>query len=455
MSGPMYNINALKKLNEQELSFGLEGEASWHHKYKNSSYVFIGGLDYGLTEGDVVMVFSQWGEPIDINLVRDKKTGKSKGFAFLAYEDQRSTVLAVDNGNGMELLHRKLRVDHVSSYRAPDKYDENDLDEEGNPKRLKYEASGAEGKGIGQYGVTEIEKILQDQAAAKAEAAAKEPAPTPFKDEDELWAMQFEKQLHQDDDMDEGLSALTDRQLKKKLKKEKKEKKDKKDKVKKEPKDKKDKRDKKDKDDRKANRRIKQEEAEEGEREDHHQDQGRGASPAWRERKGTTKPALRQRIDDDDEDARRGDERDDDRRRDRRPRDDRYDEDDDRSKRRRVDDIDRERDRDRNHRDDRRRERDYDDRRERGGGSDDDERNRERDSGRYNDRERERDRERGDRRDDRRAFDRGRDRETERDRRERDGFRRRKRDGSRERIGGRDRDRGGAYRDRERRRDRD
>lgn len=30
-----------------------------------------------------------------MNLVRDKATGKSKGFAFLAYEDQRSTVLAV------------------------------------------------------------------------------------------------------------------------------------------------------------------------------------------------------------------------------------------------------------------------------------------------------------------------------------------------------------------------
>jgi RNA-binding motif X-linked protein 2 len=33
-------------------------------------------------------------------LVRDRKTGKSKGYAFLQYEDQRSTILAVDNLNG-------------------------------------------------------------------------------------------------------------------------------------------------------------------------------------------------------------------------------------------------------------------------------------------------------------------------------------------------------------------
>ena len=37
----------------------------------------------------------RYGEVVDVNLVRDKGTGKSKGFAFLAYEDQRSTNLAV------------------------------------------------------------------------------------------------------------------------------------------------------------------------------------------------------------------------------------------------------------------------------------------------------------------------------------------------------------------------
>jgi RNA-binding motif X-linked protein 2 len=36
--------------------------------------------------------------------MRDKKTGKSRGFAFVAYEDQRSTVLAVDNFNGAEVI---------------------------------------------------------------------------------------------------------------------------------------------------------------------------------------------------------------------------------------------------------------------------------------------------------------------------------------------------------------
>ena len=39
----------------------------------------------------------------DVHLVRDKGSGKSKGFAFIKYEDQRSTVLAVDNFNGIKV----------------------------------------------------------------------------------------------------------------------------------------------------------------------------------------------------------------------------------------------------------------------------------------------------------------------------------------------------------------
>lgn len=50
---------------------------------------------------------------------RDKDTGNRKGFAFLMYEDQRSTILAVDNLNGAKVLEKTLRVDHVKHYKQP------------------------------------------------------------------------------------------------------------------------------------------------------------------------------------------------------------------------------------------------------------------------------------------------------------------------------------------------
>jgi RNA-binding motif X-linked protein 2 len=114
-------IKEIQRINAEELKRGVVGggPGSWHEQYKDSSYVYAGGLPYDLTEGDILCMFSQWGEIEDINLVRDEATGKSKGFCFIKYEDQRSTILAVDNFTGATILGRMLRVDHVLRYKLP------------------------------------------------------------------------------------------------------------------------------------------------------------------------------------------------------------------------------------------------------------------------------------------------------------------------------------------------
>lgn len=144
------------KLSENDLKYG--NKSSWHDEYKDSAWIFVGGLPYDLSEGDVICVFSQYGEIVNINLVRDKATGKQKGFCFICYEDQRSTILAVDNLNGIkvcvyrvvkakvnhfpyltnalsQILGKTLRVDHVKDYKPPKADDK--MDEE--TKKLQME----------------------------------------------------------------------------------------------------------------------------------------------------------------------------------------------------------------------------------------------------------------------------------------------------------------------------
>ncbi|KAM5221510.1 RNA-binding motif protein, X-linked 2 [Ctenodactylus gundi] len=123
---PLTKVKLINELNEREVQLGVADKVSWHSEYKDSAWIFLGGLPYELTEGDIICVFSQYGEVVNINLVRDKKTGKSKGFCFLCYEDQRSTILAVDNFNGIKIKGRTIRVDHVSNYRAPKDSEEMD-----------------------------------------------------------------------------------------------------------------------------------------------------------------------------------------------------------------------------------------------------------------------------------------------------------------------------------------
>ncbi|RKP04341.1 hypothetical protein CXG81DRAFT_8407, partial [Caulochytrium protostelioides] len=112
-------IRHVQRLNETELAQGIVGGfgPSWHDTYRDSSYIAFGGLPPVLSEGDVLTLFSQYGEPVDLHLLRHPDTGASRGFGFLAYADQRSTILAVDNLNGAPILDRAvLRVDHVREY---------------------------------------------------------------------------------------------------------------------------------------------------------------------------------------------------------------------------------------------------------------------------------------------------------------------------------------------------
>ena len=54
------NVKNTQKLNERELQLGLTGStSSWHADYKDSAWIFIGGLPYDLTEGDIICIFSQ------------------------------------------------------------------------------------------------------------------------------------------------------------------------------------------------------------------------------------------------------------------------------------------------------------------------------------------------------------------------------------------------------------
>jgi RNA-binding motif protein, X-linked 2 len=109
----MNSIRQTQALNKRELEAAVPPSASWHADYRDTAYIYIGGFPFDLSEGDLLTIFSQYGNPTHLNLIRDRETGKSKGFAFLKYEDQRSCDLAVDNLGGAEVLGRVLRVDHT------------------------------------------------------------------------------------------------------------------------------------------------------------------------------------------------------------------------------------------------------------------------------------------------------------------------------------------------------
>lgn len=71
--------------------------------------LYIGNLSYQTTEDDLQQHFSQFGEIARVQLIKDRDTGQSKGFAFveMASEDGAEKALQED---GTDFMGRKIRV---------------------------------------------------------------------------------------------------------------------------------------------------------------------------------------------------------------------------------------------------------------------------------------------------------------------------------------------------------
>ena len=194
--------------------------ASWHADYADSAYIYVGGLDTRLTEGDVITIFSQYGEPVDVHLPRDKKTGKSQGFAFIAYENQKSTNLAVDNLNGSKLLGRTLRVDHKKDYKPPTEEEEEgagiEPDKDKPRKQIDVSQTAAEAAAAARS-YPHLQKMFSDShGGSLAAATGQTGGPGGGKlDPDEMWEARLARQMARED----GGSAHRDKKQDKKAKK--------------------------------------------------------------------------------------------------------------------------------------------------------------------------------------------------------------------------------------------
>lgn len=82
-----------------------------HSTKPPSKSVFVGNIPYGLTEEQIIDIFSSAGKVLNFRLVYDRETGRPKGFGFAEYPDSDSASSAVRNLNDYEIMNRKLRVD--------------------------------------------------------------------------------------------------------------------------------------------------------------------------------------------------------------------------------------------------------------------------------------------------------------------------------------------------------
>jgi cold-inducible RNA-binding protein len=72
--------------------------------------VYVGNLSYDTTEDELRNLFAQAGTVTAVDLIKDRDTGSSKGFAFVTMESMDDANKAIQQINGQSLGNRELRV---------------------------------------------------------------------------------------------------------------------------------------------------------------------------------------------------------------------------------------------------------------------------------------------------------------------------------------------------------
>ncbi|MGN6440241.1 MAG: RNA recognition motif domain-containing protein [Agriterribacter sp.] len=75
--------------------------------------LYVGNLSWNMTEDDLRNLFEQYGAVTSIKIVKDRETGRSKGFGFVEMENDTEAQNALSSLYDKEVLGRKIVINEA------------------------------------------------------------------------------------------------------------------------------------------------------------------------------------------------------------------------------------------------------------------------------------------------------------------------------------------------------
>jgi RNA recognition motif-containing protein len=75
--------------------------------------IFVGNLSFRTTQDELFAAFSQFGAVERVNIVTDRDSGQSRGFAFVEMTEKRDAENAIASLNGADLNGRAMNVNEA------------------------------------------------------------------------------------------------------------------------------------------------------------------------------------------------------------------------------------------------------------------------------------------------------------------------------------------------------
>ena len=83
-----------------------------------SKKLFVGGLSWNINDSDLQNAFAKFGEVEDAVVIKDRDSGRSRGFGFVTFVDDDSADKATSEMNETQLDGRSIKVSEAKE-RAP------------------------------------------------------------------------------------------------------------------------------------------------------------------------------------------------------------------------------------------------------------------------------------------------------------------------------------------------
>ncbi len=72
--------------------------------------IYVGNLSYKVSDQDLLEVFEEFGTVTSAKVIKDRDTGRSKGFAFVEMENDDDAQTAIEELDGAEIDGRAVKV---------------------------------------------------------------------------------------------------------------------------------------------------------------------------------------------------------------------------------------------------------------------------------------------------------------------------------------------------------
>lgn len=76
----------------------------------NNKKLFVGSLPWAVDDAKLAELFAQAGNVVSAQVVKDRDTGRSRGFGFVEMSTEEEAQNAVKNLNGLDIEGRKIVV---------------------------------------------------------------------------------------------------------------------------------------------------------------------------------------------------------------------------------------------------------------------------------------------------------------------------------------------------------